>query len=102
MARTVGQGEEEKNFKKLFLWFPFQRKNKPAFIWREDDDDDDDNIDDDDAVDNNAVDGDDKEDDKVDTLRSKTQPFWSRLKFEQIFYFNYLLGEELPRLLQLF
>ena len=42
MARTVGQGEEEKNFKKLFLWFPFQRKNKPAFIWREDDDVDDD------------------------------------------------------------
>ena len=77
MARTVWQGEEEKNFKKLFLWFPFQRKNKPAFIWREDDDvdDDDDNNDVDDDGDNDDDDGDDKDDDKVDTLRSKNRTF---------------------------
>ena len=55
----------------------FSKKNKPAFIWREDDDVDDDH--DNNAVDDDGVndddDGDDKEDDKVDTLRSKNRTF---------------------------
>ena len=41
-TRIVGQGEEEKKTSKSSFWFPFQRKNKSAFICCEDDDDCDD------------------------------------------------------------
>ena len=77
MARTVGQGEEEKTSKNSFYGFLFKEKINLLSSGENavDDDVDDNNIDDDDDVDNNNDDGDDKDDDKVDTLRSKNRTF---------------------------